>query len=149
MQPSKNAMQNLNEKNSQNSATKILQHKLQQSHTKQCNKTKPKKNQNQTKETAQNSETLPLTMRVWVGCFHCLVGAGRGFGFCFQGFSILGVRVFLGGVLEKKKNTKSSNNLFLSLQKHQSFLPAKASIFSISANTQQWKCKGKQRSIKV
>jgi hypothetical protein len=126
MQPSKNAMQNLNEKNSQNSATKILQHKLQQSHTKQCNKTKPKKNQNQTKETAQNSETLPLTMRVWVGCFHCLVGAGRGFGFCFQGFSILGVRVFLGGVLEKKKNTKSSNNLFLSLQKHQSFLPAKS-----------------------
>jgi len=69
MQPSKNAMQNLNEKNSQNSATKILQHKLQQSHTKQCNKTKPNKNQNQTKETAQNSETLPLTMRVWVGAF--------------------------------------------------------------------------------
>jgi hypothetical protein len=51
MQPSKNAMQNLNEKNSQNNATKTLQHKLQQSHTKQCNKTKPKKNQNQTKET--------------------------------------------------------------------------------------------------
>jgi hypothetical protein len=87
---------------SQNNATKTLQHKLQQSHTKQCNKTKPNKNQNQTKETAPNSETLPLTMRVWVGAFTAWSVQQRGFGFCFQGFWILGVRVFWG-VLEMKE----------------------------------------------
>jgi transcription initiation factor TFIID subunit TAF12 len=89
MQPSKNAMQNLNEKMKKIHKTmqqKTLQHKLQQFHTKQCNKTKPNKNQNQTKETAQNSETLPLTMRVWVGAFTAWLVQKGVLGFAFRVF---------------------------------------------------------------
>jgi hypothetical protein len=71
---------------SQTNATKTLQHKLQQSHTKQCNKTKPNKNQNQTKETAPNSETLPLTMRVWVGAFTAWSVQQGVLGFAFRVF---------------------------------------------------------------
>ncbi len=119
-----------NEKNSQNNATKTLQQKLQQSHTKQCNKTKPNKNQNHTKETAQNSETLPLTMRVWVGA--SLLGwCSKGFWVLLSGFLDFGCKSFFWGVLEKKKNTKKTATIFFYLckntnlfylQKHQSFL---------------------------
>jgi hypothetical protein len=73
----------------------------------------------------------------------------KGFWVLLSGFLDFGCESFLGGFGNERRIKKSSNNLFLSLQKHQSFLPAKAPIFSISANTQQWKCKGKQRSIRV
>ncbi len=124
MQPSKNAMQNLNEK------MKKIHKTMQQKH---CNRSynNPTQNnairRNPTKTKTilkKQHRTLKLYLWQWEygSVLHCLVGVARGFGFCFQGFWILGVRVFFGGFWKRRRIQKKQQLSFS--------ISAKTPIFS-------------------
>lgn len=124
MQPSKNAMQNLNEK------MKKIHKTMQQKH---CNRSynNPTQNnairRNPTKTKTilkKQHRTLKLYLWQWEygPVLHCLVGVARGFGFCFSGFLDFGCKSFFGG-FGKEEEYKKKQQLSFSIS-------AKSPIFS-------------------
>lgn len=142
MQPSKNAMQNLNEKK------KKIHKTMQQKHCNiSYNNPTPnnaiKRNPTKTKtKPKKQHRTLKLYLWQWeYGWVLSLLG------WCSKGFWVLGVRVFWG---KKKKNTKKQQQSFSISAKTPILSTCKSiNLFYLCKTHNSGNAREKQRSIRV